>query len=244
MTLPMTDKLRGREASGQGGLGHSLEKALNEHWAWVCETLYYLIGDWDAAQDLALETFWRLHTRPPRRTDDSSYLSRWLYRVATNLGLNAIRPQRTRSRHEKVAGEMTLERGASVNPEDELQRRQVRQQVRHVLSHMQRRKSRLLMLRYSDHSYAEIAEILRVAAELSTRIDWTTTLVLAFPHHVNLTHETVSVRGIEASLIHSESDYRPTREYVLTWIEDHVIYAVAGKGDESEALELVASMPK
>jgi hypothetical protein len=80
------------------------------------------------------------------------------------------------------------------------------------------------------------------AAHLSERIDWTTTLVLPFPHHVNLTHETVQVDGVEGTLMHSESGYRPTPEYLLTWIKDGIIYAFAGKGDYSEALELAASL--
>jgi len=79
------------------------------------------------------------------------------------------------------------------------------------------------------------------AAHLSKQIDWTTTLVVPFPHHVNLTHETLSVDGVEVTLLHSESGYRPTAEYLLTWVEDDVIYAVAGKGDHAEALTFITS---
>jgi hypothetical protein len=80
------------------------------------------------------------------------------------------------------------------------------------------------------------------AARLSARIDWTTTLVLPFPHHVNLTHETVRVDGVEGTLIHSQSSYRPTPEYLLTWVRDDMIYAFTGKGDYSEVLQLAASL--
>jgi anti-sigma factor ChrR (cupin superfamily) len=80
------------------------------------------------------------------------------------------------------------------------------------------------------------------ATRLSERIDWTTTLVLPFPHHVNLTHETVRVDGVDGTLIHSQSSYRPTPEYLLTWVKDDIIYAVAGKGDFTQALELAASL--
>lgn len=80
------------------------------------------------------------------------------------------------------------------------------------------------------------------AARVSERIDWTTTLLLPFPHHVNLTHETVSVDGVEGTLIRSESGYRPTPEYLLTWIKDDIVYAVTGKGDHAKALELADSL--
>jgi hypothetical protein len=80
------------------------------------------------------------------------------------------------------------------------------------------------------------------ATRLSKRIDWTTTLVLPFPHHVNITHETIQVDGVEGTLIHSESGYRPTPEYLLTWVKDDIIYAIAGKGDYSEGLAMAASL--
>jgi hypothetical protein len=80
------------------------------------------------------------------------------------------------------------------------------------------------------------------ASRLSKRIDWTTTLVLPFPHHVNITHETIQVDSAEGTLIHSESGYRPTPEYLLTWVKDDIIYAIAGKGDYSEGLAMAASL--
>jgi anti-sigma factor RsiW len=80
------------------------------------------------------------------------------------------------------------------------------------------------------------------AARLSERVDWTTTLVVPLPHHVNLTHEMVHVDGVEGALIHSESGYRPSPEYLLTWIRDGVVYAVTGKGDPAAALELARSL--
>jgi hypothetical protein len=80
------------------------------------------------------------------------------------------------------------------------------------------------------------------ATSLSERIDWTTTLVLPFPHHVNIAHETMQVDGVEGTLIHSESGYRPTPEYLLTWVKDDTIYAIAGKGNTSEGLTLAASL--
>jgi hypothetical protein len=80
------------------------------------------------------------------------------------------------------------------------------------------------------------------AAELSRQIDWTSTLVLPFPHHVGLTHEALSLDGVEATLIYSESSYRPAPEYLITWVKNDVIYALAGQGDYSQALELIASL--
>jgi RNA polymerase sigma-70 factor (ECF subfamily) len=137
-----------------------LETAFDEHWSSVCKTVYTLIGDWDEAQDLALEAFWRLHTRPPR---DLTNVGGWLYRVGTNLGLNAIRAHRRRRRYEEEAGALRLQRTDPLSPADEVERRETQERVRHVLSRMKPRKAQLLILRYTDHAYAEIADILGVA---------------------------------------------------------------------------------
>lgn len=163
MTVTLADRIRRWTTPERSHADEALEAAVDEHWASVCDTLFYLVGDWDQAQDLALETFWRLHTRPPKTTSDPSELGGWLYRVATNLGLNAIRARRRRRKYEEAAGTARLERDAPVDPADEVERRQVQEQVRHVLSHMPPRKAQILVLRYTDHSYAEIADLLGVA---------------------------------------------------------------------------------
>lgn len=163
MTLPLAERIRSWTTAARAEADTALEEALDEHWASVCETLHYLVGDWEEAQDLALETFWRLHTRSPGPTDDPKQLGGWLYRVATNLGLNAIRARRRRRNYEDAAGAARLQSAAPVDPAEEVERRHAREQVRHVLSHMQPRKAQILILRYTDHSYAEIANVLDVA---------------------------------------------------------------------------------
>jgi RNA polymerase sigma-70 factor (ECF subfamily) len=138
-----------------------LEAAFEEHWSSVCKTLHTLVGDWSEAQDLALEAFWRLYTRPP---GDVTNVGRWLYRVATNLGLNAIRARRRRRRYEEEAGSLRLQRMDPLGPAGEFERRETQERVRHVLARMKPRKAQILILRYTDHSYAEIADILGVAS--------------------------------------------------------------------------------
>jgi RNA polymerase sigma-70 factor (ECF subfamily) len=164
MTIPLVETLRSWAAPASPEGDSVLEEAIGEHWSSICETVYYLVGDWQEAQDLALETFWRLHTRGPRNPDSLSNLGGWLYRVATNLGLNAIRARRRRQRYEEAAGALQLKRADPIDPADEVEQRQEKEQVRHVLSHMKPRKAQLLILRYTDHTYAEIADILGVAS--------------------------------------------------------------------------------
>src|SRR5512143_140799 len=87
-----------------------------EHWPRVYAVLVRLVGDRDEAEDLALETFWRLHRHPPGTGVQG--LGGWLYRVASNLGLNALRARKRRVQHELEAGRQALERQAGSDPVD------------------------------------------------------------------------------------------------------------------------------
>jgi RNA polymerase sigma-70 factor, ECF subfamily len=137
-----------------------LQEALDQHWDRVCRTLYGLVGDWDEAEDLALEVFYRLHKRPPQQKDA---LRGWLYRVATHLGLNAIRARKRRVQYEVTAGALKLDHDAPVDPAVEVEARQAQQQVRHVLRSMRPRSAKLLLLRYLGLSYADLAREMDVA---------------------------------------------------------------------------------
>ena len=129
-----------------------------EHWAPICRVLIRLVGDRAEAQDLALETFWRLHQRAPKESN----LGGWLYRVATNLGLNALRARKRRQRHELDAGRLDIETRVS-DPAQVVADEEERAHVRAILGAMDAQQAQLLTLRYSGLSYAELASALNVA---------------------------------------------------------------------------------
>jgi RNA polymerase sigma-70 factor (ECF subfamily) len=124
------------------------------HWSRVYGVIYRLVGDHAEAEDLALEVFLRLHQRPPRRADN--YLG-WLYRVATNLSLNALRTRKRRQQYETEAGQVTLNGASPADLSATLERKSERQRVRKVLTQMKTRSARILVLRHSGLSYAEVA---------------------------------------------------------------------------------------
>lgn len=138
----------------------ALEAAFDANWGWVCGTLYKIVGSWDEAQDLALEVFCRLYRAPPRDWDK---LRAWLHRVATNIGLNALRARNRRRHYEERAEQYRLEHSNPLDPAAETERRESCRQVRQVLAQMRPRAAKLLILRHSGLSYAEIARAVRVA---------------------------------------------------------------------------------
>ena len=139
----------------------NFEDTFNEHWSRVYEVLFRIVGERAEAEDLALETFWRLYNRPPKY-ESREKLAGWLYRVATNLGFNALRARKRRSRYEEEAGHVDIETHASPDPAKEAERLEEVQQVRQILSLMKPRNAKLLILRNSGFSYAELAATLGI----------------------------------------------------------------------------------
>lgn len=130
-----------------------------EHWSRICRVIYRLVGDWDEAEDLAIDTFWRWYQNPPARQDNPGG---WLYRVATNLGLNALRARKRRQYYEAQAGVQDLERSVADTAAAAAHALE-QQRVRAALSRLKPRSAQLLILRHSGQSYAEIAAAIGVA---------------------------------------------------------------------------------
>jgi RNA polymerase sigma-70 factor (ECF subfamily) len=133
------------------------EALFQTHWPGIYALVYRLVGDPAEAEDLALETFLRLFQRPPR---DQTNLAGWLYRVATRLGLNALRARRRRVQYETQAGQDRLADSATTSPATLVEQAEERRRVRQVLARMKKRSAQILMLRYSGMTYAQVAAAL------------------------------------------------------------------------------------
>ena len=138
------------------------EALFQKHWNRVYAVLFRLVGNHAEAEDLALEVFWKLYRTPPKNSS-SRNISGWLYRVATNLGYNALRSAKRRSRYEQEAGYKELVDNKPTDPAVEAERTMQREQVQQVLAKIKPRSTKLLVLRHSGLSYAEIAAALDVS---------------------------------------------------------------------------------
>ena len=139
---------------------NEFEALFQEYWERLCRVLYAILGDWADAEDLVLEAFVQLHRRPPPARQN---MGGWLYRVATNLGLNALRARQRRIRYETQAGAIALFDDAPEDPAVTVESALERQRVRDVLAKLKPRSTQLLILRHSGLSYAEIAEALELS---------------------------------------------------------------------------------
>jgi hypothetical protein len=81
------------------------------------------------------------------------------------------------------------------------------------------------------------------AAAFTSTVDWTSTLVVPIPSN-SASYEQVTVDGVTGTFIQ-----RPSREgeptmFALLWVKDGIIYAISGRGTNSEqALVMANSLP-
>lgn len=150
------------ETNSAASPADSFQELFLEHWAMIYRLLVRMLGDPAEAEDLALETFFRLYQRPPK-TGQGSNLRGWLFRVATNLGLRSIRSYQRRQRYELAAGKYALEELPGERPAEILESREANRLARLALSRMQPRQAELLSLRYSGMAYKEIAQAMGLA---------------------------------------------------------------------------------
>ena len=150
---------RGREAL-LPNVATDFEAIFLEHWPRIYGALVRLVGDPAEAEDLALETFWRLYQRPANDARELN-LGGWLYRVATNLGLNAIRSWKRREQYELAT---RWEAEDYTDPAEAAAENEERRRARQILGAMPPRQAQLLILRHSGLTYQELAAALGVNA--------------------------------------------------------------------------------
>lgn len=139
----------------------SFESLFYEHWASICRLLARLVSDPAEAEDLALETFFRLYQRYPMPEEFNT--RGWLFRVATNLALQSIRSFKRRERYEITAGMGALEEAPENRPAEIFARNEDQRYTRLALARMNPRQAELLIMRYSGMAYKEIATALNLS---------------------------------------------------------------------------------
>jgi RNA polymerase sigma-70 factor (ECF subfamily) len=139
----------------------SFDTLFFRHYERVYGVLFRLVGNRAEAEDLTQEAFIKLHAhaRSGRFRSDEN-IAAWLYRVATNLGYNALRDQKRRWQRDRF---LVPEPGTGPGTEQTVAILEERTAVRATLMKLPPRQAQLLVLRQVGFSYAECAEILGVS---------------------------------------------------------------------------------
>jgi RNA polymerase sigma-70 factor (ECF subfamily) len=140
----------------------SFEHTFHEYWTQVRRLLARMVVDPAEAEDLALETFYRLYKNHPSQPEDFNTRG-WLYKVATNLALQSIRSFKRREHYEIHAGKDALVEANADQPPIIFAEKEDRYYVRMALGQMNSRQAELLTMRYSGMAYKEIAAALNLS---------------------------------------------------------------------------------
>jgi RNA polymerase sigma factor (sigma-70 family) len=144
----------------------SFDRLFDEEYPKVAAIARRVLGDPDAAEDVAQEVFLDLH----RRFGDNpgAQASAWARTAAAHAALNVIRGNRRRTvREERYA----VEPRPGDDPQAAVEAAETTRVVRAALARIPKRQATILALRYSGLSYAEIASALGIGVNsVGTRL--------------------------------------------------------------------------
>jgi len=135
----------------------------------LCHFLNRMVRDTAQAEDLAQEVFLRVY-RARREYEPSAKFTTWLFRIATNLALNALRDGRHRqaevSLDEPAEAEdgspmkLDVPDGAPVVEQELVERDRVAVIHRAIFALPEKQRAAVLLHKYQELDYDEIARIL------------------------------------------------------------------------------------
>jgi RNA polymerase sigma-70 factor (ECF subfamily) len=151
----------------QGDAG-SFDELLRRYRTPLAKYFCRMVRDEALAEDLAQEAFLRVYKARHRYRPDARFTT-WLYRIATNLALNAIRDSRGRQRRDgngsNEDGESAFEfvdPGASV--EQQLIETDRGRMIREAIESLpENQRAAVILHKYQDVDYRQIAGILKVS---------------------------------------------------------------------------------
>lgn len=132
-----------------------------EYYRRVVSVVFRLTGSRSEAEDLANDVFGKLYRQRLLPQSDGN-VPGWLYRTATNLGIDGLRKNARRRQYERDAAQAAAQSRDNAGPLDEILRDERRRQVRQVLGRLKPVHAQALILRASGFSYHEVAETLGV----------------------------------------------------------------------------------
>lgn len=150
----------------QGGDQEAFGELVRLYQARVYSLAFGMVGNAEDAQELTQQTWIRVWQKLGSFRQDARFFT-WVYRIASNLCLDFLR-RRARVREEPLdetrepepaPGE---EPGTPPQPDDELQRREVREQVERAMAGLSPEHRLVLTLREMDGlAYEEIADVMK-----------------------------------------------------------------------------------
>lgn len=157
--------LRVRDADDQAAFAELVDRFRHR----LVAVMHHLVGSPDEAEDLAQEAFLRVY-RTRRKYTPKAKFATWLFTIANNLALNALRDRRRRpqvpldGRDSGPLGPRPAEHlvaGTDRPPTDRMQEAELAAVVRRALDGLNDRQRMAVVLnKFEDMGYAEIAAVM------------------------------------------------------------------------------------
>ena len=162
--LPPSEELMARIAEGDED---AFEILVNRHQTSILNLVYRFIGDRTQAKDLAQEVFMRVW-QSAKSYEPKAKFTTWIYRITANLCFNELKSARRKKwfsfNWSDEDGEHTFEETLSDNApsaEDLLLEKERSRQISDALQSLpDNQRMALVLKRYDDLSYQEIAQII------------------------------------------------------------------------------------
>lgn len=144
-----------------GAASESFERIVRLRESQVLRTAYRILGNWADAEDVAQETFLKLHRHGVDFATEAA-LNSWLYRVAVNLCFDRVRAARP-------SAELTEMGSGELSAESAVIREQSKEMLMAALEQLPTKQRAAVVLREIEGlSTAEVSEILG-SAEVTVR---------------------------------------------------------------------------
>jgi RNA polymerase sigma-70 factor, ECF subfamily len=141
-------------AGGGTAVAFDFDTVFQAQYQRIARVIVRIVKDPGRAEDLAVETFWRLLQRPPRE----GVIEGWLHTTAVRLALDELRRRSRRDRYEQLFPFIRAPR----TPHELFSSTQEQGRVRRVLAALPRRQAELLILKNENVSYEDISRALSV----------------------------------------------------------------------------------
>lgn len=138
--------------------------------------MHHLVGSADEAEDLAQEVFLRVYRNRKKYTPKAK-LSTWLFTIANNLALNALRDKKRRpalplETGESTTGSMGIRAhkatapGRDEPPAHNLQQQELANVIRTALDGLnERQRVAIVLNKFEDMNYTDIAEVMGLTSK-------------------------------------------------------------------------------
>lgn len=158
--------LRVRDADDQAAFAELVERFQHR----LVGVMHHLVGTPDEAEDLAQEVFLRVYRTRKKYTPKARFAT-WLFTIANNLALNALRDRRRRPQvplQVRDSGPLGPPPAARTDhpPTHALQQEELAAVVRRALDGLnERQRVAVVLNKFEDLGYAEIAEVMGLSVK-------------------------------------------------------------------------------